>query len=55
MIRKKIKLSPDKAIFVYVNSVLPASSASMHEIHAVYKDDDGFLYLTYSGENSFYV
>ena len=55
VIRKKIKLSPDKAIFVYVNSVLPASSASMHEIHAVYKDDDGFLYLTYSGENSFYV
>ena len=55
VIRKKIKLSPDKAIFVYVNSVLPASSASIHEIHAVYKDDDGFLYLTYSGENSFYV
>jgi autophagy-related protein 8 len=55
VIRKKIKLSPDKAIFVCVNSVLPAPSASMYDIHAVYKDDDGFLYLTYSGENSFYV
>lgn len=50
-----IKLSPDKAIFIFVNSVLPATSASMREIFAEYKDNDGFLYLTYSGENALYI
>lgn len=55
VIRKRIKLSPDKAIFIFVNSVLPATSATMSQIYAEYKDEDGFLYLTYSGENTLYV
>lgn len=53
VIRKRIKLSPDKAIFIFVESVLPATSASMNDIYAEYKDEDGFLYLCYSGENTF--
>ena len=53
VIRKRIKLDSEKAIFVFVKSVLPPSSALVTNIYTEYKDADGFLYLTYSGENTF--
>lgn len=54
VIRKRIKLSAEEAIFVYINnSILPQTSALVSTIYEEYKDDDGFLYLTYSGENTF--
>ena len=54
VIRKRIKLSPEEAIFVYINnSILPATSSLVSTIYDEYRDEDGFLYLTYSGENTF--
>eukprot|EP00126_Sphaerothecum_destruens_P007229 Sdes_comp19748_c0_seq4m11772 len=53
VIRKRIKLSPEKAIFIFVNNVLPPTSASMATIYEEQKEEDGFLYVTYSGENTF--
>eukprot|EP00123_Amoebidium_parasiticum_P022364 comp8616_c0_seq1/m.3896 comp8616_c0_seq1/g.3896 ORF comp8616_c0_seq1/g.3896 comp8616_c0_seq1/m.3896 type:complete len:119 (-) comp8616_c0_seq1:475-831(-) len=53
VIRKRIKLSPEKAIFIFVNNVLPPTSAAMAAIYEEQKDEDGFLYVTYSGENTF--
>lgn len=53
VIRKRIKLSPEKAIFVFVNNVLPPTAALMSSIYDEHKDDDGFLYITYSGESTF--
>jgi len=79
VIRKRIKLSPEKAIFIFVNNVLPPtgayrvssrskamslsctaynlllllSAALMSSIYEDHKDEDGFLYVTYSGENTF--
>eukprot|EP01104_Vermistella_antarctica_P002763 TRINITY_DN12982_c0_g1_i1.p1 TRINITY_DN12982_c0_g1~~TRINITY_DN12982_c0_g1_i1.p1 ORF type:complete len:120 (-),score=37.37 TRINITY_DN12982_c0_g1_i1:220-579(-) len=52
-IRKHMKLSPEKAIFLFVNNVLPPTAALMSHIYERYKDPDGFLYITYSGENTF--
>ncbi len=52
-IRKHMKLSPEKAIFLFVNNVLPPTAELMSHIYAKYKDEDGFLYITYSGENTF--
>eukprot|EP00005_Dracoamoeba_jomungandri_P001193 CAMPEP_0174249860 /NCGR_PEP_ID=MMETSP0439-20130205/199_1 /TAXON_ID=0 /ORGANISM="Stereomyxa ramosa, Strain Chinc5" /LENGTH=119 /DNA_ID=CAMNT_0015329785 /DNA_START=67 /DNA_END=426 /DNA_ORIENTATION=+ len=52
-IRKHMKLSPEKAIFLFVNNVLPPTAQDMYYIYAKYKDEDGFLYITYSGENTF--
>merc|ERR1712000_64771 len=52
-IRKHMKLSPEKAIFLFVNNVLPPTAALMSQIYDRYKDEDGFLYITYSGENTF--
>jgi GABA(A) receptor-associated protein len=53
VIRKRIKLSPEKAIFVFVNNVLPPTAALMSSIYEEHKEDDGFLYIAYSGENTF--
>mmetsp|Transcript_25834 Transcript_25834/g.56278 ORF Transcript_25834/g.56278 Transcript_25834/m.56278 type:complete len:124 (+) Transcript_25834:180-551(+) len=53
VIRKRIKLSPEKAIFIFVKNVLPPTAALMSSIYEDHRDDDGFLYITYSGENTF--
>ncbi|XP_041375462.1 gamma-aminobutyric acid receptor-associated protein-like 2 [Gigantopelta aegis] len=53
IIRKRIQLASEKAIFLFVGKVLPQSSASMGQVYEDHKDDDGFLYIAYSGENTF--
>ncbi|KAL3153992.1 Autophagy- protein 8d [Trebouxia sp. C0010 RCD-2024] len=53
VIRKRIKVSPEKAIFMFVKNVLPPTAALMSEVYDDHKDDDGFLYINYSGENTF--
>jgi GABA(A) receptor-associated protein len=53
VIRKRIKLTPEKAIFIFVNNVLPPTAAMMSTIYEDQKNDDGFLYITYNGENVF--
>lgn len=55
IIRKRIQLSPEKAIFLFIGKILPQSSASMGLIYAENVDEDGFLYVVYSGENTFGV
>jgi hypothetical protein len=93
VIRKHIKLSSEKAIFIFVKNVLPPTctskvskrfelcsvisyciwsvllalcmffllltpsfvwlaAAMMSSIYEEHKDEDGFLYFTYSGENT---
>jgi GABA(A) receptor-associated protein len=53
VIRKRIKLTPEKAIFIFVNNVLPPTAALMSTIYEEQKDADGFLYIVYNGENVF--
>lgn len=53
VIRKRMALRPEQAIFVFINNVLPPTSSSMDQIYADHADEDGFLYVTYSGENVF--
>ncbi|CAN6211757.1 unnamed protein product, partial [Urochloa humidicola] len=53
VVRKRIKLSPEKAIFVFVKNTLPPIASLMSAIYEENKDEDGFLYMTYSGENTF--
>ncbi|PVV02489.1 hypothetical protein BB560_003055 [Smittium megazygosporum] len=53
VIRKRIKLSSEKAIFIFVNDTLPPTAALMSAIYSECQDPDGFLYVTYSGENTF--
>ncbi|GFS29419.1 ubiquitin-like superfamily protein [Actinidia rufa] len=48
VVRKRIKLGAEKAIFVFVNNTLPSTAALMSAIYEENKDEDGFLYITYS-------
>lgn len=55
IIRKRIQLAPEKSMFLFVNRMLPTTSSTMGSIYDEYKDEDGFLYIAYSGENTFGV
>ena len=54
VIRKRIKLAPEKAMFIFLgNGVLPATSALMSNVYEKNKDDDQYLYCHIMGESSF--
>ena len=53
VIRKRLKMPPEKAIFLFTNGYIPPSSAFLIDIYCCYKDEDGFLYVTYTFENTF--
>jgi GABA(A) receptor-associated protein len=54
IIRKRIKIKPEQSIYIFVaGSTIVSGSQSMSTIYDGYKDLDGFLYTSYSGENTF--
>jgi GABA(A) receptor-associated protein len=53
VIRKRLKLDAEKAIFIFIRGTIPASSSLLSQVYKEQKDDDGFLYVTYSGESTF--
>lgn len=53
IIRKRIKLVEDKALFLSVNHTVPSTSITVGEVFDQHQDEDGFLYLTFRGESTF--
>ena len=54
VIRKRIKISPEKSIYLFVdNTVMPATAQLLSALYEEHKDQDGFLYITYAGESTF--
>ena len=54
IIRKRIHLKESEAFYIFVqNTVLPSNSTTVAQIYESYKNSDGFLYMTYCGENVF--
>jgi len=53
VLRKRIKLKPEQAIFLFVNNTLPPVSSTIGNIYSKHKDSDNFIYFIYSGENVF--
>jgi GABA(A) receptor-associated protein len=53
VVRKRLRLSPEKGIFLFVNNKLPASSLLMTQVYTEHRASDGFLYITISSENVF--
>lgn len=53
VIRKRLKLPADEAIFIMVKGFIPQVSTQLAVLYRDYKDEDGFLYVTYNGENVF--
>ena len=53
VIRKRLKLSSEKALFIFVHDHIPSTTQMVLDIYNKHKDIDGFLYLYYSCENVF--
>ena len=54
VIRKRIKISSEKSIYLFINKkVMPLGTAQLSSYYEKHSDEDGFLYITYSGENTF--
>ncbi|XP_061437223.1 gamma-aminobutyric acid receptor-associated protein-like 2, partial [Lethenteron reissneri] len=53
IVRMKIQLAAESAIFLFIDNTVPQSSLSMGQLYEDHKDEDGFLYVAYSGESTF--
>ncbi|CAM6065538.1 unnamed protein product [Sphagnum tenellum] len=53
IIGKRLHLRAGQALFVFVGNVLPPTASLLASIYHEYKDADGFLYISYSGEKTF--
>jgi GABA(A) receptor-associated protein len=53
ILRKRIKLEAQEALFLFINETMPNSSDIIKTIYERYAHEDGFLYITYSTENTF--
>jgi len=53
VIRKRLKLGPEKAIFLFVNRSIPPTISLIGDVYQTYKDNDCYLYMCYSQENTF--
>ncbi len=53
-IRKGLKLGPEKGLFIFVsNYMINSMNSTIGELHDLYRDEDGHLYITYALENTF--
>lgn len=52
-LRSSMDLKSDQAIFLFVGNTLLPTGSMISLIYNKYKDEDGFLYIVYSGENAF--
>lgn len=53
VIRKRLRLPCEKAIFLFVSGSIPSSGMTLMALYESFKDEDGFLYITYSEESVF--
>ncbi len=52
MIRKRMSLPAEKALFIFVNDMIPTSSATLAELYAQH-GSKGYLNVVYAGESTF--
>ena len=53
VIRKRLTLPPEMALYLFVAGTIPPTSALIITVYNEMRDEDGFLYLTYGAENCF--
>uniref|UniRef100_A0A671M547 Gamma-aminobutyric acid receptor-associated protein-like n=1 Tax=Sinocyclocheilus anshuiensis TaxID=1608454 RepID=A0A671M547_9TELE len=51
LIRKRIHLRAEDALFFFVNNVIPPTSATMGLLYQEHHEEDFFLYIAYSDES----
>lgn len=53
VIRKRIKITPQQAIYLFIKGHMPPSNETMNMTYSKFRDEDGFLYISYTNENTF--
>jgi GABA(A) receptor-associated protein len=53
ILRSRMKLPPEKALYLFVKNTLPPSSMTFRDIEHLYADDDGAVRITYAAESTF--
>jgi GABA(A) receptor-associated protein len=53
VIRRRMRLQPEKALFLFMNGIIPPATSMLGDLYEYYKENDGFIYITYSLENTF--
>ena len=53
VIRRRIKLPPEQAIYMFIKGHIISSNETIRSIYNKYVDEDGFLYMYYTNENTF--
>jgi GABA(A) receptor-associated protein len=53
VIRKRLKLSSEQAIFLFINGSIPSATSIICDVYEKNRNEDRFLYISYSGENTF--
>lgn len=53
IIRRRLILPPEQALFVFCGKLLPSTATLIREVYNRHKDSDGFVYLRYTGENTY--
>ncbi|KAF7492676.1 Gamma-aminobutyric acid receptor-associated protein-like 1 [Sarcoptes scabiei] len=51
LIRQRIQLRPEEAIFFFIRNMVPPTSSTIGSLYNMYRDEDYFLYVHYSDEN----
>ncbi len=53
IVRQRMKMPPEKSLFLFVGSSLPTTSTLVSELYRMYKSEDGALRIYYSSESVF--
>jgi GABA(A) receptor-associated protein len=53
LLRRRMGMFPEEALFIFAGSVVLSSNTLLSVVYEKHKDLDGFLYIRYSGENTF--
>jgi GABA(A) receptor-associated protein len=52
-LRRDIKLQSYEAMFLFINNIIPTTGEKVSTVYDKHADKDGFMYITYCGENTF--
>lgn len=53
VLRKRVNIRAEQALFLFVNNTIPPSSKIMSDVYREHKNEDNFLYFIISSENTF--
>lgn len=53
VVRHNMRMAAEKALFIFVDNVLPTTGTIMSELYAQHKSPDGFLRVVYTSESTF--